>query len=579
MLNRTIEILLIEDNEADVDLTKEALAHHKTLVNLNVARTGEEGLQFLSRTGLFAGVIRPDLILLDLNLPGMDGREVLKEIKSNLEFHQIPVVILTTSEADLDVLKSYSIGANCYIVKPIDFENFSHVVKQIEDFWFTVVKLPKHELAESCNVESSTSTILPFKEKSDGPIQVLQVEDSDADADLIFESLSCLSDPQFTLHRAVRLVDAFEYLEAHAVDVALLDLSLPDSHGFETVVRFLEKAPNLPVVVLTGTDNKALGIRAVKEGAQDYLVKGQVEGEFLGRIILYAIERKSRILRERLLLESAHLARDEAEKAVGIRDEFLSIASHELRTPLTALSLQIQLLVRAITQGKKDDLITGRFRKMAEIAELQIHRFAHLIETLLNFSSIQSGRLKLEYSIFDLNELVRESIERLIPELKNAGCEIKMNLGQPVIGEWDRLRLEQVLINLLSNGMKYARGKPLEVSVSSQGQGQGQGDGESVWILVTDHGRGIAPQDKEKIFQRFERVGDTKSVSGLGLGLYVVREIIDTHSGTVNVKSELGVGSTFEVHLPMKATGTLPGLVRDTTSLKTPIREKRSNHG
>ena len=129
-----------------------------------------------------------------------------------------------------------------------------------------------------------------------------------------------------------------------------------------------------------------------------------------------------------------------------------------------------------------------------------------------------------------------------------------------------------MLINLLSNGMKYARGKPLEVSVSS--------DGESVWILVTDHGRGIASQDKEKIFQRFERVGETKSVSGLGLGLYVVRQIIDTHGGTIDVKSELGVGSTFMVHLPMKASGTLPGLQRDSTAFnKNPVREIRSNLG
>lgn len=520
------------------------MALHKMLVNLNVVKTGKEGLQYLSRSGRFEGVVRPDLILLDLNLPGLDGREVLKEIKSNHSLRQIPVVILTTSEADLDILKSYSMGANCYIVKPVDFDTFSKIVAQIEEFWFSVVKLPTHELVGKYDTSTANKGRLPtFQEVAKRPIQVLHVEDSDADADLVSESLGGLSDPRFIPKKVARLSDAFDYLKDHSVDVVLLDLSLPDSHGFETLSRFLEKAPNLPIVVLTGAEERELGVQSVREGAQDYLFKGQIESERLRRVILHAIERKILILAQAAAFEREHAALTEAEKAIGVRDEFLAIASHELRTPLTSLRIQIQLLRKVLKNGEGTDPIQGSVQALASQAETQIDRFSQLVERLLDFSRIQSGRLQLDCSSFDLNELVKESAEHFSPELQSAGCPVTLKLGHSVTGEWDRLRLEQVIVNLLSNATKYARGKPIEVSVDREG--------ESVLIRVKDQGPGIAPEDKERIFQRFERAPGLRSISGLGLGLYVVRQIIDRHGGTVHVESDLGHGAAFVVKLPV----------------------------
>jgi len=138
----TAVILLVEDDPGDVELTREGLATGKVHVNLNVVDNGEKALQYLRGEGPYAGVSRPDLILLDLNMPVKDGRETLKEIKSDKDFRSIPVCILTTSQAETDVLKSYDLGANCYITKPIGFESFMHVVNCIEEFWFTLVKLP-----------------------------------------------------------------------------------------------------------------------------------------------------------------------------------------------------------------------------------------------------------------------------------------------------------------------------------------------------------------------------------------------------------------------------------------------------
>ena len=139
---RPVEILLVEDNPADVRLTQEALVEGKVLNNLNVAGDGVEGLAMLRREGKYADIPRPDIILLDLNLPKKDGREVLSEIKKDDDLRRIPVVVLTTSRAEQDLVQTYNLHVNCYIVKPVDLDQFVTVVQSIEDFWFTIVKLP-----------------------------------------------------------------------------------------------------------------------------------------------------------------------------------------------------------------------------------------------------------------------------------------------------------------------------------------------------------------------------------------------------------------------------------------------------
>ncbi|MGB9978407.1 response regulator [Methanobacterium sp.] len=139
---KQIEILLVEDNEGDVGLVEEVFHEAKIMNNLNVAEDGEEAILFLRREGKFSNVPSPDIILLDLNLPGKDGREVLKEIKEDDELKRIPVVILTTSKAEEDILKSYNLHANSYITKPVDFDQFIKVIKSIENFWLDIVKLP-----------------------------------------------------------------------------------------------------------------------------------------------------------------------------------------------------------------------------------------------------------------------------------------------------------------------------------------------------------------------------------------------------------------------------------------------------
>jgi chemotaxis family two-component system response regulator Rcp1 len=140
---RVVELLLVEDNPGDVRLTQEALKDSRISVNLTVARDGQEALDMLARKDEHSGVPRPDLILLDLNLPKKSGREVLEEIKADEDLKRIPVIVMTTSKAEQDIYKAYNLNANCYVTKPVDLDAFMYVVKSIEDFWFTVVTLPQ----------------------------------------------------------------------------------------------------------------------------------------------------------------------------------------------------------------------------------------------------------------------------------------------------------------------------------------------------------------------------------------------------------------------------------------------------
>lgn len=142
IIRKEIDVLLVEDDPGDIELTREGLKTSKMYINLNVVEDGVRALQYLRREGPYGAANRPDLILLDLNMPKKDGREVLKEIKADEKLRSIPVIILTTSDADMDIVKCYDFGANCYITKPVGFDAFIKVVHSLEDFWFTVVKIP-----------------------------------------------------------------------------------------------------------------------------------------------------------------------------------------------------------------------------------------------------------------------------------------------------------------------------------------------------------------------------------------------------------------------------------------------------
>jgi PAS domain S-box-containing protein len=247
----------------------------------------------------------------------------------------------------------------------------------------------------------------------------------------------------------------------------------------------------------------------------------------------------TRDLTERRAQEEERLRLAQAQEAIRLRDEFLSIASHELKTPLTALQLLL-LNVRKLV-ARDDERLASKIERAQRIGD----RLGMLVEALLDVSRIARGRLKLSFESFDLVDAVREVCERLRDAATSAGCELSIVVGGPIQGSWDRLRIEQVLMNLISNAIKYAAGGPIQVSLEREAN--------QAVLEVRDQGPGIPDADLSRIFERFERVASARHYGGMGLGLYVARQIAEAHSGTITASNLPGKGARFTVRLPVDA--------------------------
>ena len=237
----------------------------------------------------------------------------------------------------------------------------------------------------------------------------------------------------------------------------------------------------------------------------------------------------------------------EANKAIRLRDDFLSIASHELRTPLSSLSLQVQSLLRSAQSGREVSPAQKEAKLLAAWGQAQ--RIERLIDDLLDISRIAVGRLQLEPERFDLRELGGEVIARF-EEQPGRLSPIAFAVGLPVEGHWDRGRLDQVVTNLLANALKYGDGKPIAVEIT--------GTATTARLRVIDQGIGIASESLGRIFGRFERAVSERNFGGFGLGLWIARQIVDAHQGTIVVDSRPGMGSTFTVELPRASVESVP---------------------
>jgi signal transduction histidine kinase/CHASE1-domain containing sensor protein len=262
-----------------------------------------------------------------------------------------------------------------------------------------------------------------------------------------------------------------------------------------------------------------------------------------------------------IAIDNARLFRKSRE-AVEMRDEFLSICSHELRTPLTSMKLQNQLAQRTLAAGLTDGAV-ARFDKMVHQSGKQIDRLVRLIEEMLDISRIRSGKLSIIPEKLDLTQLVEDIVESFLPQMQEAHCKVQISAPPTLIGSWDRMRLEQILVNLLSNATKYGAGKPIHVSLVREG-------GAAV-LSVSDEGMGIAPEHQSRIFERFERAVSKQEISGLGLGLYIVKQILELQGGRIRVESALGQGSRFVVELPLEARAEIA--VPSNQSQEPPARE------
>jgi len=257
-----------------------------------------------------------------------------------------------------------------------------------------------------------------------------------------------------------------------------------------------------------------------------------------GELVGYA--KVTRDLTERRRLEEERLNLAKAAEAIRLRDEFLSLAAHELKTPLTVLQLQLDTL-----NDRMDD--SGhRVAKKLQRAAQSGERLALLVESLLDVSRIATGRFALDIKEFDLIDIVNRVVDGLRPSAERARCEMSVIWHEPIIGAWDRLRLEQALTHLLANAIKYGAGAPVVVSAGREGGG--------VVLEVRDHGPGIPEGERARIFQRFERAASIQNFGGLGLGLYFIQAIVDAHGGSVTATNATDGGARFQITLPLRTT-------------------------
>ncbi len=394
---------------------------------------------------------------------------------------------------------------------------------------------------------------------SNASVRILLIEDNPADARFIRELLREVTTMAFDVECASSLTQGFERLSVGEFDALLLDMSLPDSAGMRTFTRTLERAPHLPIIILTGFNDEATAISAVASGAQDYLVKGQVQGPLLARAVRYAIERKrvgDEIRRLNAMLEERVAARTAELKELNQELEaFAYSVSHDLRAPLRHIEGFVQLLLQR-TAGQLDETATHYAHAVSKAA-IEMGR---LIENLLAFS--RTGRAEIHTRRVELSTLVAEVKEQLGPALQQR--TITWEIGELPAVEADPVLLRVVLTNLLSNAIKFTATRDcahieifaqrhLPVRTVEGGVTAASPDPyfdvhaapSQVVIVVRDNCVGFDMQHVDRLFGVFRRLHSAEEFEGTGIGLATVRRIINRLGGRVWAEGKVDGGATF----------------------------------
>ncbi len=379
-------------------------------------------------------------------------------------------------------------------------------------------------------------------------IKVLLIEDSLAEARLLQEFLQAAPSKEFSLVHVKRLKEALAQLQETCFDIILLDLTLPDSQGLASLIPLNDLAPSLPIVVLTNTNDEELAIEAVRQGAQDYLVKRQVNNtEFLVRSLVYAIERKqvaeqlrsaNQALKVKVEEETAQLVK--AKEVNQLTSEFVSMFSHDFRNPLTAILLSTGLLQHNEHRLSKETKFTHY-----QLIRTAISNMDRLLEEVLLIGKADVGKLECNLELLDLEVLCRQLVAEVQPSLTPNHQLIFTSTGELTTGLWDESLLRHILTNLLSNAVKYSpRGGTIRFDLTFQFK--------TVTFQIQDPGIGIAKEDCSNLFQPFHRAENTKNIPGTGLGLAIVKKCVEVHGGQIFVQSEIGVGTIFTAILPLQ---------------------------
>lgn len=369
---------------------------------------------------------------------------------------------------------------------------------------------------------------------------ILLIEDNPGDADLVRLRL-VESKSGVDVSCVDRLSDGLASLAQKQPSVILLDLNLPDSQGAETFRKVLDKAPNVPVVILSGQDDEGLAMKALHQGVQDYLVKGSITSGALDRSLRYAIERQA-------LLRSLEMSR---KQQLEFKNQFLSHVSHELRTPLTCIHQFVTILLDGLA-GE----VSAEQRDHLQTILKSVNQLGAMVRDLLEASRVESGKIRIEPRCVAIGDLIRLAVAmmRAAAREKQVGLEMGLDSRIPFV-QADPDRILEVLINLIDNGIKFT---PPGGAVTVQAC-LVPTDPDFVYISVTDTGCGITPEARPLIFERLYQ--DPNAVDnnrkGLGLGLFIAKELVGLHGGRIWFASEPGDGCTFSFTLPLYSLAKL----------------------
>jgi len=425
------------------------------------------------------------------------------------------------------------------------------------------------------------------------PLKILLVEDNPADADLIGEILDEANETQWSLVHVERLKEALKCLSENHFDVVLLDLSLPDKQGLGTVAQTYQAAPDLPIVVLTGLNDKVIALEALREGAQDYLVKGKIDSNLLVRAIRHAIERAQTLKRLRHSEEQLQRLNEELERRVEeqtnelrqknqylqgeiaerqrleeelrnalakekelgeLKSNIISVVSHEYRTPLTTILSSTELLEQYSHQWH-DEKKQRHFQRI----QTSVHRLTQLVNDVLLINKAEAGKLEFNPVPLNLLALCRELVEDLQLTAKTQHIISFDCQGSCSSAYLDDRLVRQLLTNLLSNAIKYSpEGGNIQFdlvfehdSAVIETSAGALMRTSAVTFRIRDQGIGIPPEDQAQLFDAFYRSSNVGTISGTGLGLAIVKKCVDLHGGQIGVESEVGLGTTFTVIIPL----------------------------